>query len=90
MARESEQRQKNELYDREMDRIRNERLKMQQDYERNANDRESAYAKLHEENMKKMVEQWSKKLHDERERWSRFRTLKFQKAMEGEEALLLT
>lgn len=58
MARESEKRQKNEEYDRELERIRNERLALQKKYERDLEDRERDYQLLHEDKMKMINELW--------------------------------
>jgi hypothetical protein len=40
--------------------------------------------------MKRVNELWERKMREERKRWDMMRTLKIQKAQEGEEALLLT
>eukprot|EP00347_Sterkiella_histriomuscorum_P012028 403370167 len=90
MARESEKSNKNTNYDSELDRIRNERLKLQQDYERKLQGREREYQELHEQNMKRINELWQNKLRDEQKRMDMMRTMKIAKLQEGEESILLT
>lgn len=58
MAREAEKSQKNTLYDSELDRIREERLKLQQKYEKDLRDRENEYQDLHKVNMERINELW--------------------------------
>ena len=90
MAREAEKSQKTSLYDSELDRIRHERLKMQQDYEKGLQQRERDYQDLMGQNMKKVNMMWQQKLEDERKKFSTMRSMKIAKLQEGEESLLLT
>ncbi|CDW90576.1 UNKNOWN [Stylonychia lemnae] len=90
MAREAEKSQKNTSYDLELDRIRQERLKLQQDHEKKLKQREDEYAELHKANMERVNELWQKKVHDERKRFDTMRSMKIAKAQEGEESILLT
>lgn len=90
MARESEKRQKQEEYDLEMDRIKNQRLILQQDFEKNLHSTERDNSQLLEENIKRLNSLWENKLREEKKRWAMMRTEKIKKAEEGEESILLT
>ena len=88
MARELENKKKDSDYDLQLDKIRQLRLDVQKQFEKQAHDRERKYLDLHKINWDKMVDFWQQKLLEDRRVQSEMRDLKINKVREGEEAMI--